>query len=233
MPRPGEILDKLQGAHYLSTMDLTKGDWQMPLGPDARLKSAFSTPLGLSEFLVLPFDLKGESATSQRQVDQLLRGMENLALASIDDICIFSQTWEEHMSQVKRVLGCPKEAGLTVKAEKFKVGMAEVLYLGYKVGSGCPSPEPAKVKMIRDWPVPQTKKQVQAFIGMAGYYRRFVPYFSSPAAPITELYEKNKPDKVVWTEQRQRALCALKEALIQGPVNLVNPDVAKPFTTRC
>ncbi|CAM4590384.1 unnamed protein product [Lepidochelys olivacea] len=101
--------------------------------------------------------------------------------------------------------------------------MSEVLCLGHKVGSGCLKPEPAKVKVIRDWPAPQTEKQVQAFIGIAGYYQRFMPHFSSIAAPITELCKKGKPDKVVWTEQCQRALCPLKEALNKGPV-LVNPD---------
>ncbi|XP_029768970.1 septin-4 [Terrapene carolina triunguis] len=147
----------LYGRRVRGPLDL--GDRQVPVGPDARLKSAFTTPLGLFEFLVVPFDLKGASATSQRRVGLLLKGMENLALAYIDDICVFSQTWEEHVSQVKRVLGCLKEAGLMVNAKK------------------------CKVEMIRDWPVPQTKKQVQAFIGMTGCYRRFVPHVSPLAAP--------------------------------------------------
>ncbi|CAM5177784.1 unnamed protein product [Eretmochelys imbricata] len=106
--------------------------------------------------------------------------------------------------------------------------MAEVPYLGHRVGSSCLKPEPAKVEVIRDWPVPRTKKQVQAFIGLAGYYRRFVPHISAIATPITELCKKEKPDKVVWTEQCQRALFALKEALVSGPV-LVTPDFDKPF----
>uniref|UniRef100_K7EYV5 ribonuclease H n=1 Tax=Pelodiscus sinensis TaxID=13735 RepID=K7EYV5_PELSI len=228
MPRPDELLDKLGGARYLTTLDLTKGYWQVPLDQEARLKSAFITPLGLYEFLVLPFGLKGAPATFQRLVDQLLRGMENCALAYIDDICVFSQSWEDHVAHVSQVLDRLREAGLTVKAGKCKVGMAEVSYLGHKVGSGCLKPEPAKVEAIRDWPVPQTKKQVQAFIGMAGYYRRFVPNFSSIAAPITELCRKGRPDRVVWTEQCQRALCALKGALAKAPV-LVNPDFDKPF----
>ncbi|CAM5159193.1 unnamed protein product [Eretmochelys imbricata] len=88
--------------------------------------------------------------------------------------------------------------------------------------------EPAKVEAIKDWPAPQTKKQVQALIGMVGYYWRFVPHFSSLAGPLTELCRKGKLDKVVGTEQCQRALCALKGALIQSPV-LVNPDFNKPF----
>ncbi|CAM5155346.1 unnamed protein product [Natator depressus] len=228
MPRTDELLDKLGGAHYLTTMDLTKGYWQVPLDADARLKPAFITPLGLYEFLVLPFGLKGAPATFQHLVDQLLRGMESFAVAYIGDICVFSQTWEDHVSQVKKVLDRLQEAGLTIKAEKCKVGMAEVSYLGHRVGSGCLKPEPTKVEVIRDWPTPQTKKQVQAFIGMAGYYRRFVPHFSSIAAPITELCKKGKPDKVVWTEQCQKALCALKEALISDPV-LINSDFDKPF----
>ncbi|CAM4378810.1 unnamed protein product [Lepidochelys kempii] len=228
MPRLDELLGKLGGARYLTTMDLTKGYWQVPLGADARLKSAFITPLGLYEFLTLPFGPKGAPATFQRLVDQLLRGMESFAGAYIDDICVFSQTWEDHVSQVRQVLNRLQGAGLTVKVEKCKVGMAEVSYLGHRVGSGCLKPEPAKVEVIRDWPAPHTKKQVQAFFGMAGYYRRFVPHFSAIATPITELCKKGKPDKVVWTEQCQEAFRALKEALISGPV-LANPDFDKPF----
>ncbi|CAM5131992.1 unnamed protein product [Eretmochelys imbricata] len=228
MPRPDELLDKLGGARYLTTMDLTKDYWQVLLDADARLKSAFITPLGLYEFLTLPFGLKGAPATFQRPVDQLLRGMESFAVAYIDDICVFSQTWEDHVSQVRQVLDRLQGAGLTVKAEKCKVGMAEVSYLGHWMGSGHLKPEPAKVEVIRDWPAPHTKKQVQAFIGMAGYYRSFVPHFSAIATPITELCKKGKPDKVVWTEQCQEAFRALKEALVSGPV-LANPDFDKPF----
>ncbi|CAM4629301.1 unnamed protein product, partial [Caretta caretta] len=205
MPRSDELLGKLGGARYLTTMGLTKGYWQVPLDADARLKSAFITPLGLYEFLTLPFGLKGAPATFQCLVDQLLKGMESFAVAYIDDICVFSQTWEDHVSQVRQVLDRLQGAGLTVKAEKCKVGMAEVSYLGHRVGSGRLKPEPAKVEVIRDWPAPHTKKQVQAFIGMAGYYRRFVPHFSAIATPITELCKKGKPDKVVWTEQCQEA----------------------------
>ncbi|CAM4668591.1 unnamed protein product, partial [Caretta caretta] len=147
----------------------------------SRAKSAFTTPIGLSEFLVLPFSLEGAPATFQRLVDQLLRGTEDFALAYIDDLCVFSQTWEDHVSQVKRGLGCLQDAGLTIKAGKCKVGMAEVSYLGHKVGSGHMKLEPAKVEAIKDWPAPQTKKQVQALIGMVGYDWRFVPHFSSLA----------------------------------------------------
>ncbi|CAM5144052.1 unnamed protein product [Eretmochelys imbricata] len=221
MPRPDELLDKLGGARYLTTMDLTKGNWQVPLDADARLKSAFINPLGLYEFLTLPFGLKGVPAT-------LLKGMESFAVAYIDDICVFSQTWEDHVSQVRQVLDRLQEAGLTIKAEKCKVGMAEVSYLGHRVGSGHLKPEPAKVEVIRDWPAPHTKKQVQAFIGLAGYYRRFVPRFSAIATPTTELCKKGKPDKLVWTEQCQEAFRALKEALVSGPV-LATPDFDKPF----
>ncbi|CAM4563181.1 unnamed protein product [Lepidochelys kempii] len=102
MSRPDELLDKLGGARYLTTMDLTKGYWQVPLGADARLRSAFITPLGLYEFLTLPFGLKGAPATFQRLVDQLLMG--SFAVAYIDDICVFSQTWEDYVSQVRQVL---------------------------------------------------------------------------------------------------------------------------------
>ncbi|CAM5172757.1 unnamed protein product [Eretmochelys imbricata] len=180
MPRTDEILDKLGGTRYLTTVYLTKGYWQVPLDLEARAKSAFTTPIEIFEFLVLPFGLKGAPATFQCLVDQLLRRMEDCALAYIDDICVFSETWEDHVSQVKRGLGHLQDTGLTIKAGKCKVGMAEVFYLGHKAGNGHLKLELTKMEAIKDWPTPQTKKQVQAFTGMAGYYRRFVPHFSSP-----------------------------------------------------
>ncbi|CAM5147624.1 unnamed protein product [Natator depressus] len=107
------------------TMDFTRGYCQVPLDPDARFKPAFVTHLGLYKSLVLPFGLKEALVTYKRQVDQLLRGMENFTLAYIDDICAISQTWEDQVSQVKRGLSCLQDAGLTVKAGTCKVGMEE------------------------------------------------------------------------------------------------------------
>ncbi|CAM4703763.1 unnamed protein product [Lepidochelys kempii] len=205
------------------TRYLTKGYWKVPFDPDARLKPAFVTPLGQYKSLVLPFSLKEAPVTYQHQVDQLLGGMETFTLVYIDDICAISQTWEDHVSQVKWGLSYLQDSGLTVKAGKCKVGMAEVSYLGHKVGSGCLKPEPPKVGAIRDWPAPQTTTQTQGFIGMAGHYQRLVPHFSSVSAP-----KKGKPDKLVWSEQCQRALCTLKEDLFKGPV-LGNPDFDKSF----
>ncbi|CAM4628665.1 unnamed protein product [Lepidochelys kempii] len=125
-------------------MGLSKGYWKVPLDPEAKTNSAFTPPVGLFEFLVLPFGLRGTPAAFQHLVDQLLRGMKDFALAYIDDICVFCQTREEHVSQVKRVLGYLQDAGQTIKAGKCKVGMAEVSYLGHKVGSSHLKPEPPK-----------------------------------------------------------------------------------------
>ncbi|CAM5127509.1 unnamed protein product [Eretmochelys imbricata] len=122
MSRTNEILDMLGAARYLTTMDLTTGYWQMPLDPEARVK--FTTPIRLFEFLVMPFGLKGVPATIQHLVNQLLRGIEDFALAYMDNICVFSQTWEDHVSQVKRVLGRLQDAGLTINAGSCKVRMA-------------------------------------------------------------------------------------------------------------
>ncbi|CAM5140707.1 unnamed protein product [Natator depressus] len=115
--------------------------------------------------------------------------MESFAVAYIDDICVFSQTWEDHVSQVRQVLDRLQGAGLTVKAEKCKVGMAEVSYLGHRVGSGRLKPEPAKVEVIRDWPTPHTEKQVQAFIGMAGTIEDLCPTLA-PSPPPSLSYAR-------------------------------------------
>ncbi|CAM4589164.1 unnamed protein product [Lepidochelys olivacea] len=228
MPRTDELLEKLGRAQFISTLDLTKGYWQVPLDESAKERSAFITHLGLYEFIVLPFGLRNAPATFQRLVDGLLAGLGEYAVAYLDDVAIFSDSWTDHLEHLQKVLERIREAGLTVKAKKCQIGLNRVTYLGHQVGQGTISPLQAKVDAIQKWPVPKSKKQVQSFLGLAGYYRRFVPHYSQIAAPLTDLTKKKQPNAVQWTGKCQKAFNKLKATLMSDPV-LRAPDFDKPF----
>ncbi|XP_041439585.1 uncharacterized protein LOC121400486 [Xenopus laevis] len=228
MPRVDELLDRLVNAKYLTTLDLSRGYWQIPLAPSAQEKSAFITPFGLFQFTVMPFGMKNAPATFQRLVNRLLDGMQDFAQAYLDDIAVFSQTWEEHMQHLQRVLTQIQNAGLTLKAEKCHLAMAEVQYLGHRVGSGQLRPDPAKVEAICQWPIPKTQKQVLAFLGTAGYYRKFIANYSTIAKPLTDLTSRKCSRTIVWTPECESAMNTLKQALANSPV-LAAPDFSRRF----
>ncbi|CAM4698043.1 unnamed protein product [Lepidochelys olivacea] len=228
MPRTDELLEKLGRAQFISTLDLTKGYWQVPLDESAKERSAFITHLGLYEFNVLPFGLRNAPATFQRLVDGLLAGLGEYAVTYLDDVAIFSDSWADHLEHLQKVLERIREAGLTVKAKKCQIGLNRVTYLGHQVGQGTINPLQAKVDAIQKWPVPKSKKQVQSFLGLAGYYRRFVPHYSQIAAPLTDLTKKKQPNAVQWTGKCQKAFNQLKATLMSDPV-LRAPDFDKPF----
>ncbi|CAM4683501.1 unnamed protein product [Lepidochelys kempii] len=228
MPRTDELLEKLGRAQFISTLDLTKGYWQVPLDESAKERSAFITHLGLYEFNILPFGLRNAPATFQSLVDGLLAGLGEYAVAYLDDVAIFSDSWAEHLEHLQKVFESIREAGLTVKAKKCQIGLNRVTYLGHQVGQGTISPLQAKVDAIQKWPVPRSKKQVQSFLGLAGYYRRFVPQYSQITAPLTDLTKKKQPNAVQWTEKCEKAFNQLKATLMSDPV-LRAPDFDKPF----
>ncbi|CAM5117876.1 unnamed protein product [Eretmochelys imbricata] len=228
MPRTDELLEKRGWAQFISTLDLTKGYWQVPLDESAKERSAFITHVGLYEFNVLPFGLWNAPATFQRLVDGLLAGLGEYAVAYLDDVAIFSDSWAEHLEHLQKVFERIREAGLTVKSKKCQIGLNRVTYLGHQVGQGTISPLQAKVDAIQKWPVPKSKKQVQSFLGLAGYCKRFVPQYSQIAAPLTDLTKKKQPNAVQWTEECQKAFNQLKVTLMSDPV-LRAPDFDKPF----
>ncbi|KYO34955.1 hypothetical protein Y1Q_0014614 [Alligator mississippiensis] len=228
MPRMDTLLDCLGPAKVISTLDLSKGFWQMALDLDAIAKSAFTTPIGLYEFTVLPFGMRNSPASFQRLINNLLQGCKQFAMAYIVDIAIFSQDFKSHLIHLTTVLGKIKQAGLTVKDKKCQWALSEVVYLGHCVGGGEIAPLWGKIEAIKDWPPPQTKKQVRAFLGLVGYYRRFVPGFGATAAPLHELTRKGSPDPVVWKQGCQEAFDILKAALVKHPI-LKAPLHDKPF----
>ncbi len=216
MPRVDELLDRLGTARFYSTLDLTKGYWQIPLSPLSKEKSAFTTPFGLHQFVTLPFGLFGAPATFQRLMDKILRPHTAYAAAYLDDIIIYSQDWQRHMVHLREVLRALRGAGLTANPKKCAIGRVEVRYLGFHLGHGQVRPQIDKTAAIAACPRPKTKKEVRQFLGLAGYYRRFIPDYSELTSPLTDLTKKEVPDTVPWTERCQQAFTQVKAALCGG-----------------
>ncbi|KAL3997082.1 hypothetical protein ACER0C_009738 [Sarotherodon galilaeus] len=228
MPRIENLLEKIGAARYITTLDLCKGYWQVPLEESSRPYTAFRTLAGLFQFTVMPFGLHGAPATFQRLMDKLLQGCDPYSAAYLDDVVIFSNTWEEHLQHLAEVLGRIHKAGLTLNPSKCEWARQETHYLGYQVGRGEVRPQMDKVEAIQNFPRPRTKKEVRSFLGLVGWYRRFVPQFATIAAPLTALTSKDQRNPVTWTVECEQAFKMLKTCLCTTPV-LRSPDFRKKF----
>ena len=227
MPRTDEILDRVGAAKFISTLDLSRGYWQIPLAQEAQPKTAFTTPFGLFEFLVMPFGLHGAPATFQRCMDAVLRGLSFVA-AYLDDVVIYSDSWSDHLQHLRSVLIRLRSAGLTAKPKKCFLAMKETLFLGHIIGGGCVRPDPEKLEAVLTWPVPTTKRAVRSFLGLCGYYRRFIPNFATLATPLTNATAKAAPNQVDWSEDCEEAFCVLKQVLTSPPL-VFSPDFTRRF----
>ncbi|XP_047482831.1 uncharacterized protein LOC125034845 [Penaeus chinensis] len=224
------IFCKIGGSKYFSKIDLTKGYWQIPLTKESRKFTAFSTPAGLFQFTVLPFGLVNAPAVFNRLMRHLFGNMDGVE-TFLDDILIHSKTWKQHCGILQRVLGILQEANLTARPIKCEIGKRNLEYLGHVIGEGCIKPTKEKVSAILNAPAPTTKKEVRSFMGLSGYYRRFVPDYATIAAPLNEMVKKNAPNKVKWEDKHEMAFNKLKQALVNDPI-LKLPDVNKPFILR-
>ena len=190
IPRVEDYIDRIGCVKYVSKIDLLKGYWQVPLTPKAKEISAFVTPEGFYQYKVMPFGMKNAPATFQRLINQIIKNFEGCE-AYIDDIVVFSSTWEQHLHRVRELFCRLKQPYLTVNLVKSEFGHAHVMYLGHVVGQGQVKPVDAKVQVIVEYPAPTTKKELMRFLGMAGYYRKFCRNFASVCEALTNLLKKN------------------------------------------
>ena len=203
MPRIEEIIGRLGSSRYITKLDLCKGYWQVPLTEHSKQYTAFSTPMGLYQFKYLPFGLHGAPATFHGMMDRLLKGKEGCAAAYMDDLVVFSAKFDKHLQELEDILETLKQANLTVKPSKCSFAESQVNYLGYRVRNGVLEPQQTKIHAVMDWEQPKTKKDVKSFLGLTGYYRKFVPNYAEISAPLTDL--KKKPDKIKWTSECEKA----------------------------
>ena len=220
-------LDTLGQAKWFSTLDLASGYWQVEVAPEDREKTAFATPGGLFQFKVMPFSLTNAPATFQRLMERVLKGLHwSTCLVYLDDINIFSKTINEHLERLAEVFSRLQDAGLKLKPAKCHLLKRSVHYPGHVVSKKGIEIDPHKIKCIRDWPTPTNSKELQQFVGMASYYRKFVKDFTKIAAPLHSLMEKGKT--WTWSEQCEQAFNTLKHHLTSTPI-LVLPRYDQEF----
>lgn len=227
LPRIDDILDVLQGVRFFTTLDLTSGYWQVGIKEEDKPKTAFACGPGLYEFNVIPFGLCNAPATFQRMINKVLSGLLwKVCLAYLDDIVIFSKTLSTHLYDLEQVFEALDCAKLRLNTEKCAFAKNEIKYLGHVLTGEEIRPDPEKVSAIENFPTPKTKKQVQSFLGICNYYRRFIKNFSTIACPLTDLTRKHA--SFIWDPRCDHAMTALKHKLISEPV-LAQFDPKRPI----
>ena len=228
LPRIDDLLDALHGAKWFSTLDLKSGYWQVPITKQDKAKTAFWTSSGqLFEFNQVPFGLCNAPATFSRLMDRILSGLHwETCLFYLDDIIVFSSTWEEHLARLRQVFERLRHANLKLGADKCTFAAKEVNYLGHRVTEEGLLPDSSLLAAIREIPPPKTATEVRSFLGLAGYYRRYVKGFAAIAAPLRALTRK---DAVFhWSEDCQTAFDCLKTLLTTSPITAF-PDFSQAF----
>ena len=228
LPRIDDLLDALHGAKWFSTLDLKSGYWQVPITEQDKEKTAFRTSSGqMFEFNQAPFGLCNAPATFSRLMDRVLAGLHwETCLFYLDDIIVFSSTWEEHLARLRQVFERLRHANLKLGANKCTFAAKEVNYLGHRVTEEGLLPDSSLLAAIREIHPPKTATEVRSFLGLAGYYWRYVKGFAAIAAPLHALTQK---DAVFhWSEDCQTALDRLKTLLTTSPITAF-PDFSQAF----
>ena len=228
LPHVDDSLDLLAKTAYFSTLNLASGYWQVGMDPDSQPKTAFYSHSGLYEFTVMLFGLCNASATFQRPMKTMFRDLaQDKCFVYLDDVLVVGQTFEEHLSNLREVFTRLKEAGLKLKLSKCHLAKSQVTYLSYVVSRQGITADPSKVTAVQHFPTPKSVKELRSFLGLALYYRRFIPGFSSKvASPLFSLTYKGTD--FVWNAECRNVFNHLKLLLTSAPL-LVFPDFEKEF----
>jgi Reverse transcriptase (RNA-dependent DNA polymerase)/RNase H-like domain found in reverse transcriptase len=227
LPRIDEVWDQIGGSKYFSTLDLRSGYNQIRVADEDVHKTCFRTRYGAYEFLVVPFGLSGAPPVFQALMNEVLRPyLDEFCLVHLDDILIYSKTEEDHIQHLRSVLNKLRDHRLYAKLSKCELFKPSLLYLGHHISASGIGVEEKKISAIRNWVRPRTLGNLQSFLGLCNYYRKFVMNFSQMAAPLTDLTRRDTP--YTWGENQESAFTQLKEALMSAPI-LRCADSSLPF----
>jgi len=236
LPRIEDCLESFRGARIFSKLDLTSGFWQILVRSQDVPKTAFNTRHGKYEFLVMPFGLCNAPATFQTFMNDILRPfLDQFVQVYLDDIVIYSEDEKQHAQHLQTIFDTLKKHGLYAAPSKCQIGVPEIDFCGHHVSHNSIQPMTSKVDVIKTWPMPKTVHQVRQFLGVVGFYRRYVKGFARIATPLQDLLKvqdkaekDNKHRTIVWNAQCSLAFNHLKDALAKQPV-LAIPDPKRPF----
>lgn len=228
IPNISDVLDKLGNCHYFTTLDLASGFYQVEMNPDDIHKTAFTVEHGHFEFLRMPMGLKNSPSTFQRVMDNVLRDLQNvICLVYLDDIIVFSVSLQEHMVNLERVFQRLRESNFKIQMDKSEFLKLETAYLGHIISKDGIKPNPDKIVAIQKFPIPKTTTEIKRFLGLLGYYRKFIPDFARITKPMTQCLKKgskinsNDPSYINCFEK-------CKTLLTNDPI-LQYPDFNKEF----
>ncbi|UYV63925.1 hypothetical protein LAZ67_2006034, partial [Cordylochernes scorpioides] len=217
IPRIDDVMDTLQGSRYFTAIDLRSGYWQVEIEEQDKKKTAFTTSHGLYEFNVMPFGLCNAPATFERIMDNVLKNIKwKFCLCYLDDVVIYSPDFTTHLGRIEAVLKCFRESNLRLNGKKCRFGFEEIEILGHVTSKHGIKPADHNVKAIRDFPRPSKTKEIQSFIGLCSYYRKFIKNFSRIADPLFKLTRKDSP--FIWSESQEEAFITLKSLLTNPPI---------------
>ena len=227
LPRVETLLESFREANWFSGLDLASGYWQVEMSRNDKEKTAFVVEGGLYEFNVMPFGLRNAPGTFQRLMNHVLRDfLGKFVAVYLDDIIIYSKTFEQHLDHLNQVFEALRAAQLKIKLKKCFFCRPEIEFLGHIVGRNGLKPDPKKVEKVKNLPAPSNITELRSMLGLFSYYRKFIKDFSRHAKPMLELLKKDVPFK--WDDKQQKALEFLKERLTKTPI-LQYPDFTKPF----
>ncbi|KAI3792869.1 hypothetical protein L2E82_06760 [Cichorium intybus] len=227
LPRIDDLFDQLQGASCFSKIDLRSGYHQLKVRGEDVAKTAFRTRYGHYEFMVMPFGLTNAPAAFMDLMNRVCRPfLDRSVIVFIDDILIYSKSKDEHEKHLREILDLLRRVKRYAKFSKCEFWLDEVQFLGHVICKDGVKVDPSKVEAVMNWEIPKSPTEIRSFLGLAGYYRRFIQDFSKIASPLTALTRKNT--KFIWAEQHTKAFETLRQKLCEAPV-LTLPEGSKDF----
>ncbi|CAB0029827.1 unnamed protein product [Trichogramma brassicae] len=231
LPLTVDILERLASAKYISCIDLRNGFHQIAMDEDSAHKTGFAGPNGVYEFKRLAMGIKSGPSIFSRAMSLALAGLQGTELEIyLDDVMVHGETIEEHNVRFKRMLDRFKAANMSIEPMKCQMLKRDAHVLGYVVGHGEIRMDDTKIAVMRDFPVPTDKKKLKQFLGLTGYYRKFIKNYASIVRPLQQLLKKTV--KYEWGESQNHAFADIKQRMCEYPV-LRNPDLSQDFILTC